>query len=97
MYNPWYNILAKDNTGTLLYRGKWNPFDQIILSPNLLPKGKKSDYKKLTYQRNEIQRMPYLFQTEGKYAGTLKRTTAGGKWLNGYSDHLPVVVYLQKY
>lgn len=96
MYNPWYNILAKDNTGTLLYRGKWNLFDQIILSPNLLPKGKKSDYKKLTYQRNEIQRMPYLFQTEGKYAGTLKRTTAGGKWLNGYSDHLPVVVYLQK-
>lgn len=96
MYNPWYNILAKDNTGTLLYRGKWNLFDQIILSPNLLPKGKKNDYKKLKYLRNEIQRMPYLFQTEGKYAGTLKRTTAGGRWLNGYSDHLPVVVYLQK-
>ena len=24
---------------------------------------------------------------------TPKRTTAGGVWLNGYSDHLPVVAY----
>ena len=40
--------------------------------------------------------MPYLFQTEGKYKGNMKRTTAGGVWLNGYSDHLPVVVYVAK-
>lgn len=38
----------------------------------------------------------YLFQTEGRYKGNTKRTTAGGVWLNGYSDHLPVVVYLVK-
>lgn len=40
--------------------------------------------------------MPYLFQTEGKYKGNTKRTTAGGVWLDGYSDHLPTVVYLVK-
>lgn len=40
--------------------------------------------------------MPYLFQTEGKYKGEPKRTTAGGVWLDGFSDHLPVVVYLVK-
>ena len=47
-------------------------------------------------RQNEVQRMPYLFQTEGAYKGSPKRTTAGGEWLNGYSDHLPVVVYLLK-
>jgi hypothetical protein len=35
-------------------------------------------------------------QTEGKYKGGTKRTHAGGVWLDGYSDHLPVVVYLTK-
>ena len=31
MYNPWYNILAKEGKGTLQYRGSWNLFDQIIV------------------------------------------------------------------
>jgi hypothetical protein len=96
MYNPWYNLLAKQGTGTLFYNGAWNLFDQIVLSPNMLnPKGSR-DYSSLKYWSNEIQRMPYLFQTEGKYKGAPKRTTAGGIWLDGYSDHLPVVVYLLK-
>lgn len=95
MYNPWYNIL-KDGKGTLFYKGAWNLFDQIILSPNLLnPKGSR-DYRTLKFWQPEIQRMPYLFQTEGKYKGEPKRTTAGGVWLDGFSDHLPVVVYLVK-
>lgn len=96
MYNPWYNILTKQGTGTLMYQGAWNLFDQILLTPNLLnPKGSK-DYRTLKYWKNEIQRMPYLFQTEGKYKGSTKRTTAGGVWLDGFSDHLPVCVYLVK-
>lgn len=96
MYNPWYNILAKQGTGTLQYQGSWNLFDQIILSPNLLNKDGAKDFSSLKYWKNEIQRMPYLFQTEGKYKGNTKRTTAGGVWLDGYSDHLPTVVYLVK-
>lgn len=96
MYNPWYNVLTKQGTGTLMYQGAWNLFDQILLTPNLLnPKGSK-DYRELKYWKNEIQRMPYLFQTEGKYKGSTKRTTAGGVWLDGFSDHLPVCVYLVK-
>jgi hypothetical protein len=96
MYNPWYNLLVKQGTGTLFYNGGWNLFDQIILSPNLLqPKGSRN-FSTLKFWKNEIQRMPYLFQTEGKYKGTPKRTTAGGVWLDGFSDHLPVVVYVVK-
>lgn len=96
MYNPWYNVLAKQGTGTLQYQGSWNLFDQIILSPSLINKDGKKDYATLKFFKNEVQRMPYLFQTEGKYKGNTKRTTAGGVWLDGYSDHLPTVVYLVK-
>ena len=96
MYNPWYNILVKKGTDTLQYQGSWNLFDQILLSPNLLNKNEEKNFSSLKYVKKEIQRMPYLFQTEGKYKGNMKRTTAGGVWLNGYSDHLPVVVYVAK-
>ncbi len=96
MYNPWYNILVKKGTGTLQYQGSWNLFDQILLSPGLLNKNDQKDFSSLKYVKREVQRMPYLFQTEGKYKGNMKRTTAGGVWLDGYSDHLPVVVYVAK-
>lgn len=92
LYNPWWDMLAKKGQGTLKYRGKWNLFDQIIMSKNLLDK----DYSTLKFFRNEIFSRDWLFQTEGKYKGYTKRTTAGGVWINGYSDHLPVVVYLVK-
>ena len=96
MYNPWYNMLVKQGTGTLQYRGAWNLFDQIILSPNLLNAPGTKDFSTLKFWKARIQRMPYLFETEGKYKGSPKRTTAGGVWLDGYSDHLPVCVYLVK-
>lgn len=96
MYNPWYNVLTKQHTGTLQYQGNWNLFDQIILSPTLLNKAGSKDYHSLKYWKSEVQRMPYLFQTEGKYKGATRRTTAGGVWLDGFSDHLPTVVYLVK-
>ena len=59
-----------------MYQGAWNLFDQIILSPNLLNKKGHRDGSTLKYWKCEIQRMPYLFQTEGKYKGDTKRTTA---------------------
>lgn len=96
MYNPWYAILTKEGTGTLSYQGSWNLFDQIVMTPNLLNKDGKKDYSTLKFWKNQIFRRDYLFQTEGRYKGTPKRTTAGGVWLDGYSDHLPVVVYLVK-
>jgi len=106
-YNPWWNILRKENRGTLSYQGSWNLFDQIVMSRNLLAtQGAKNmkEYKQevmkncetLCYYQNDIFQRDYLIQQEGKYKNTPKRTTAGGVWLDGYSDHFPVVTYLVK-
>ena len=96
MYNPWYNTLVKEGRGTLYYRGAWNLFDQIVITPNLIDYKDKARLKKLKYVKSDIAKRPYLLNAEGKYQGTPHRTSAGGHWLNGYSDHLPVVLYLAK-
>jgi hypothetical protein len=95
MYNPWWQILL-DGHGTLSYQGGWNLFDQIVMTPNCIDREGKKEYKTLTFFDARIQRFPYLLQTEGKYKGTPKRTHAAGVWLDGYSDHLPVVTYFAK-
>ena len=92
LYNPWWDTLYKEGKGTLSYRGKWNLFDQIVVSGNLIGK----DYSTLKFFKNEIFAKEYLFQKEGRYKGTPLRTHGGGVWLNGYSDHLPTQIYLVK-
>ncbi len=95
MFNPWWKVLD-GGRGTLSYQGSWNLFDQIVLSPNMLDKNNTRDYSGLTYLKCQIQQMTYLLQKEGQYKGSPKRTTASGVWLDGFSDHLPTVVYLIK-
>ena len=105
LWNPWWDVLAS-GTGTLQYDGGWNLFDQIILSRSLLDlknmkDGKdveagKIDCSTLKYYRHQVFRRDYLFQREGRYKGNTLRTHAGGAWLDGYSDHLPTVVYVIK-
>ena len=79
-----------------MYQGSWNLFDQIVMTPNCLDAAGTKDYRTLTFYQAEIQRFPYLMQQEGKYKGSPKRTHASGVWLDGYSDHLPVVTYFLK-
>ena len=95
LFNPWWDIHAS-GTGTLMYGGAWNLFDQIILSNSLLNQNGKRDYSTLKFWQPQIFRRDYLFQQEGKYKGNTLRTHAGGVWLDGYSDHLPTLVYLVK-
>lgn len=90
-YNPWWETLEDKGVGTLLYRGKWNLFDQIVISKSLL-KAKKE----LRYDHNEVFIRDYLIQQDGKYKGSPLRTHGGREWLNGYSDHLPTIIYLRK-
>ncbi len=83
-YNPWENILKK-GFGTLAYRDTWNLFDQILISNPLLD-GKAAGYQYLTCK---IFKEKFMLQTEGSFKGYPLRTFNGG-----YSDHLPVYVYL---
>ena len=95
LFNPWWDILLS-GTGTLKYDGRWNLFDQIVMTPNCLDVQKKKDYSTLTFNRAEVQYRDYLMQENGKFKGNPKRTHASGVWLDGFSDHLPVVAYFLK-
>ena len=92
LYNPWWNILRNRGLGTLKYKGKWNLYDQIVITGSLLNEKRGG----LRYHKPEIFCRDYLLHKEGRYKGMPKRTHASGMWLNGYSDHLPVIVYLIK-
>ncbi|MDL2247633.1 endonuclease/exonuclease/phosphatase family protein [Bacteroides sp. OttesenSCG-928-J23] len=89
-YNPWWETLEDKGVGTLMYRGKWNLFDQIVLSYPLL------NGKGLQYESHEVYKRDYLIQQDGQYKGSPLRTHGGRAWLNGYSDHLPTIVYLKR-
>ena len=85
-------IAGKEGKGTLKYEGKWNFYDQIVLSGNML----SDERSTLKFYNVEVFSRDYLFQHKGRFKGSIKRTHAAGVWLNGYSDHLPVIVHLLK-
>lgn len=91
LYNPMYDMF-KNGNGTLAYRDSWNLFDQIIVSKGLVNKkiGGWQLYKA------HIFKQPWMFQTEGAFRGYPLRTFVGDIFLNGYSDHMPVYLYLLK-
>ena len=90
-YNPFELIHATD-TGTLMYRGKWNLFDQILLSSALCETGNSS----YTFHEAGILAEEFLIQQDGKYKGSPFRTFSYNDYIHGYSDHLPSYVYLIK-
>lgn len=92
IYNPWNDVLRKEGKGTLLYDGMWNLFDQIMVTANMIGDN-RSDFK---FFKNEIFRPEWLTTKEGKYVGAPLRTTGGGVWQDGYSDHFPTQIYLVK-
>lgn len=92
LYNPWGKMLRRNSSGTYCYNDKWNIFDQIILSGNMLD----CDASSLKFHKAEIFSRGYMFQQRGRFRGSIKRTHTAGVWLNGYSDHLPVIVSLVK-
>lgn len=88
-YNP-MKALFESGQGTLTYKGKWNLFDQFICSSACV----KSD-KGWILDKANIMKPDFLLNPPGEYAGQPLRTYAGSKWLNGFSDHLPVYLSLK--
>lgn len=91
LYNVFWNTHDK-GIGSLSYNDQWNLFDQIIVSHELA----HGDRTKLKLWKSEVFKRNFLIQQEGRYKGIPLRTHAGGVWLNGYSDHLPTLIYLVK-
>ena len=91
MFNTMWQFYDK-GIGTLAYKGQWNLFDQIIITPNLLGKDRSS----LKFWKAEVFNKSFLMNEEGAYKGYPKRTHAAGIFLNGYSDHFPTLIYLVK-
>ncbi|MCK5079639.1 MAG: endonuclease/exonuclease/phosphatase family protein [Bacteroidales bacterium] len=90
-YNPFENLHTGDY-GSLAYRGSWNLFDQILVSRALTGED-CSSYK--VYGAN-IFKEEFLIQQEGKYKGYPWRTYSYDDYIGGFSDHLPVYIYLVK-
>ena len=91
MYNTMYQKF-KQGDCTLAYRDSWNLFDQLIVSQGLIGE----DASSYVFHKSYVYSKEYLKQKEGRYKGYPKRTHAGGKYLNGYSDHFPVFLVLKK-
>ncbi len=91
-YNAMELMHQPDSIGTLMYRGRWNLFDQMIVTKGLVSESATG----LRLESAHIFKKPYLIQQEGKYKGHLLRTFGGRTYLDGYSDHLPVYMLLKK-
>ena len=91
LFNPFAAIHAK-GVGSLAYQGQWNLFDNIIISDNLLG----NDRNTFKFWKAEIFSRDFMLTQEGRYKGYPLRTHSGNVFLNGFSDHLPVLIYLVK-
>ncbi len=91
LYNPMWK-LYRDGIGSYAYRDSWDMIDNIIISYGLVnpPEG---SYK---YSGVDIFRAGFLLTPSGSFIGYPYRTYAGGSYIGGYSDHLPVFITIQK-
>jgi len=93
LYNLSFDWVV-EKKGTLKYQSQWSVYDQIIVSGSLLnaPTG--------YFTRPEYATIidhPFLLENDEKYGGQKpKRTYYGFKYKGGFSDHLPVLLKLEK-
>lgn len=88
VFNP-FEELANKGLGTIAYRDSWNIFDQIFMTASFV----KTDFSTFNFWKAGIFNRPYLIQNSGAYKGYPLRNTLSEA---GFSDHLPVYVYLIK-
>ncbi|NCO62688.1 MAG: endonuclease/exonuclease/phosphatase family protein [Flavobacteriales bacterium] len=91
IYNP-YESFFKNGIGTTAYRDAWSLFDQILISKPLLEK----DFSSYRFYKAGIFNENFLIQKDGQYKGYPYRSWGYGGFTDGYSDHLPVYIYLIK-
>jgi endonuclease/exonuclease/phosphatase family metal-dependent hydrolase len=91
LYDPFTEIY-NSCTGTEEYRHSWNLFDQVIISGSFL----QNKNHKLHYDKAEIFKPDFIIDKYKGHEGEPKRSFVGTHWINGYSDHFPVILYLAR-
>jgi predicted extracellular nuclease len=91
LYNPWVDVYLSGR-GTSRYKQSWELFDQIIISKQFLSAA-STGWK---YDKVEIYNPPILQDKFSKGKGFPYRSFKGTYWVNGYSDHFPVIMYFKK-
>ncbi|HPG73130.1 MAG TPA: endonuclease/exonuclease/phosphatase family protein, partial [Bacteroidales bacterium] len=91
LFNPMYDLFKK-GVGSLAWRDSWNLFDQFIITTSLLNKESSS----LLFYSAHVFNKTFLMQPEGRFKGYPLRTYVGDTYMEGYSDHFPVFIYLIK-
>ncbi len=92
LMNVMAGIHDRNSHGSLLYDGKWNLFDQIIISHPLA-----SGQNKMKYVDGSatVYQPEWLRIQEGRDKGAPLRTFEGNRFQNpGYSDHFPTFIRL---
>jgi hypothetical protein len=92
------NLSVKTRTistiGTLTHQGAWNVFDQFLVSVAVKS---GSNGISLRSDQTEIFFAPFLLESDDSYFGDRPfRTYIGPSYHNGFSDHLPVSVVVEK-
>ena len=88
LFSPFAPLAAKGH-GSYNYRNRWQMIDNIFISPRLEDGG-------LRYLRCGVFIKDYLLERPGSpREGRPLRTFCGERYLGGYSDHLPVFLYLE--
>ena len=93
IYNPMEDMFRRGQN-TLVYRDNINLFDQIMFTSPFLTTTK--DYSTYKMYKTNIFNPQYLTTQTGKYKGYPHRSFSGNNFINGYSDHYPVYMYLIK-
>lgn len=92
------NLSAKtsiaDLEGTIKHQGSWSVFDQVIVSPSLI---NGDNGCRLVSKKTEIFKVDFLLEPDETYTGFKPfRTYTGPGYNNGFSDHLPVSILVEK-
>jgi predicted extracellular nuclease len=83
-----------DLNGTIKHQGTWSVFDQVIVSPALVT-GENGCMT--LYGNTEVFKAGFLLETDETYTGVKPfRTYSGPGYNNGFSDHLPVSLMIEK-
>jgi len=76
--------------GSYKYQGQWDLIDHILITNDWL-KSKEYNFE------HKIIDLPFLLESDKTSSGFKpKRTYAGPRYIGGISDHLPVIITIEK-